>query len=56
MALASGTRLGPQPPEHRHPLLDFAIPLADALVAAHERGVVHRDLKPAIVMVTREGG
>ncbi len=36
-------------------VLQWAIPVADALQQAHKRGVIHRDLKPGNVMVTPEG-
>ena len=50
--LSNLIKQGPMPLEK---VLQYAIQTADALSAAHAKGVIHRDLKPGNIIVTRSG-
>src|SRR5262245_57672031 len=50
--LADQIRRGPIPVEES---LRLAVPIAEAIQAAHEKGVIHRDLKPANIKITHDG-
>ena len=59
MEYVRGKSLDTLIPHHGMRLNEFlriAIPIADALAAAHVHGIIHRDLKPANVMVGTDGG
>ena len=50
--LDGGTLTCPQPLEK---VIEYGIQIADALDAAHRKGITHRDLKPDNIIVTRGG-
>ena len=51
-----GEKISRQEPLHLGRRLEFIEELCDGLAYAHQRGVVHRDIKPAKLIVHRESG
>ena len=50
--LADRLTRGPLPPDQ---VLKYGVEIAEGLEKAHRSGVVHRDLKPGNIMLTKSG-
>src|ERR1700757_901799 len=44
------------PPLEPTRLLEFAVQIGSGLQAAHEKGIIHRDVKPSNIFITKRGG
>src|SRR5215472_9918979 len=51
-SLSQRLKKGPLPPDQA---LHYAVQITDALDTAHRHGVIHRDLKPGNIMLTKTG-